>query len=192
MRRCAVLDSDLMAFQRTFAQLGTVCAKYPGEGAVPAYFRLLQRYEFVDVARAADAWAQSNTFFPQVADWLEAVRSTPKGEPLLELPREELAEWLDAERRGFEADVCSCRDCCNARIDGAMDDKPLRFVPTEDRFGTYEKRLMGAREVLRGHWAHGYELARWYQARANFYEVALRLKLGNPLQGDGAKSMETA
>lgn len=185
-------DSDLMGFHRVFAQLGSVTAKKPGDDAIPTYFRLLQRYDLVDVARAADAWAASNKFFPQAADWLEAVRSTPKGEPLLELPREEMAEWLDAERRRFEADSCSCRECCEARIACYMDDKPLRFVPTEDRYGAYEKRLIGSREVLRGHWAHGFELARWYQARSECYELMLRLKLGDALKGEGAKSMEAA
>lgn len=182
MRWCGVHDSDLIGFQRVFSQLASVTGKSPGDAAIPAYFRLLQRSEFVDVARAADAWAQGHKFFPQAAEWLEAVRSTPKGEPILELGMAEASEWLDAERRRFEADACSCRECCEARIAGAMDEKPLRFVPTEDRYGNYEKRLIGTREVLRGHWAHGFELARWYVARAECYEVMLKLKLGHPLR----------
>lgn len=184
-------DTDLIPFQGVFTDLASVTSKPPGGDAVATYFRLLKRCDFADVTRAADAWAQGHKFFPQAAEWLATVRSMPKGEPILELGTAETAEWLEAERRRFEADSCSCRDCCEARIDGQMDDKPVRFVPTEDRFGECETRLIGARQVVRGHWAHGFELARWYQARAGFYEVALRLKLGNPLEGEGAKPMET-
>lgn len=192
MRWCAVRDTDLPSFQRVVVQLAAAVGKKLDDTVVPTYFRLLQGQEFIDVARSADAWAQRSKFFPKAAEWLELARSMPKGEPLLEMARDEATEWIDAERRGFEADVCSCRECCEARINDQMDDKPLRFVPTTDRWGHTEKRLLGQREVLRGHWAHGEELARWYQARATFYDVALRLKLGNPLRGEGAKPMEAA
>lgn len=160
-RWCAVRDVDLPAFQRVMTQLGAVCSKKPEDGAVPTYFRLLQRYELSDVARGADAWAQNHKFFPQIAEWAEAIRSVPKGEPLLEMPRDEAAEWLNAERLKWEADSCSCRECLEA---GATS-LPIRFVPTLDRFEEYTKRLIGSREVLRGHWAHGYELVRWHVAR---------------------------
>lgn len=161
MRWFAVRDTDLPAFQRVMTQLGAVCAKKPDDGATPTYFRLLQRFELSEVARAADTWAQQHKFFPQAADWLEAVRSVPKGEPLLAMAREETAEWLDAERKGFEADPCSCRACTEAGVTAL----PIRFVPTLDRFEEYSKRLIGTREVLRGHWAHGHELLRWHLAR---------------------------
>lgn len=185
-------DTDLPAFKRVVEQLATAMSKKLDESIIPTYFRLLQNEELADLARAGDAWAQRSKFFPKAAEWLETVRSIPKGDPLLEMARDEAAEWLAAERHFFEAEPCSCRECSEARIAGYMDDKPLRFVPNEDRYGGYEKRVLGNREVLRGHWAHGFELARWYQARAGFYEVALRLKMGNPLRGEGGKSMEDA
>lgn len=188
-------DADLVGFQQVFRQMASAFGKKSDETSVPSYFRALQRCELVDVARAADAWVAREKFFPKPSEWLSTIRSLPSGEPsapLLEMSRDEAAEWIDAEQHHFEAEPCSCRACSEARIADAMDDKPLRFVPTEDRFGNYERRLLGSREVVRGHWAHGFELARWYQARAGYYEVALRLKLGNPLRGDGAKSMEAA
>lgn len=185
-------DTDHLAFQQVMRQLAAAFSKKLDETSIPLYFRALQRCEMVDVARAADAWVEREKFFPKAAEWLATIRGLSKGEPLLEMSRNEIAEWLDAERRFFQSDSCSCRDCSEARIAEQMDDKPLRFVPTEDRYGDYEKRLIGSREVLRGHWAHGFELARWYQARAVFYEVAMRLKLGDPLRGEGAKSMEAA
>lgn len=166
MRRCVVLDSDLPAFQRVVAQLAAVCAKAPGADATPALFRLLQRYDFVDVARAADVWAQGHKFFPTAADWIAAVRTVPKGEPLLQMSAEETSEWLHAEQSHYESEPCCCRECTAAGVT----DLPIRFVPTEDRFGEYEKRVIGSREVLRGHWAHGQELGRWYQAKTAFYK----------------------
>lgn len=175
MRWCAVHDSDLPAFQRVVTQLAAAVNKKLDDTVIPTYFRLLQGQDLREVARAADAWAQRSKFFPMAAEWLETVRSLPKGEPLLELPRDEMAEWLDAERRGFEADVCSCQECAAAGATALL----LRFVPTEDRFGEHEKRLLGHREVLRGHWAHGYELVRWHVAREACMVKWRGLKLGS-------------
>lgn len=166
MRRCVVLDSDLPAFQRVVAQLAGVCAKAPGADATPALFRLLQRYDFVDVARAADVWAQGHKFFPTAADWIASVRTVPKGEPLLQMSSDEAAENIHAERLHCVSDPCCCRECTEAGVT----DLPIRFVPNEDRFGEYEKRVIESREVLRGHWAHGRELARWYQAKTACYQ----------------------
>lgn len=174
MRRCAVHDSDLPGFQRVMTQLASVCAKKPEEGATASYFRLLQRYELSEIARGADLWAAGHKFFPQAADWLAAIREVPKGEPLFQMPRDEVIEWLDAERRKWEADPCSCRECTEAGATAL----PIRFVPTLDRFEEYTKRLIGNREEFRGHWAHGFELVRWHVAREDCMVLKRALKTG--------------
>ena len=50
----------------------------------------------------------------------------------------------------------------------------MRFVPTHATFDTYERAWDRRRKVVQivGHWAHGAELARWYEARAAFYACA--------------------
>lgn len=157
-----------MAFLRGYSKLG--------EGAAAQYFRVLKGFDFGDVARAADYWAGHEQFFPAPAQWVEAVSKVPKGQPLLELSVDQAREYADAEGRGFEGQCCTCRECAQ----NGVDEKPTRYVPTEDRHGETEQRTYRGRAVVVGHWAHGLELFRWYAARANFYEQAMRLKLGYP------------
>ena len=76
-----------------------------------------------------------------------------------------------AERLRYEDTPCSCVLCFRA----AVNDRPLRFVPTLTHDGGDELRAFHPQrrrvEVV-GHWAHGEELARWYQARAACFSRA--------------------
>lgn len=172
-------DGDLSAFMELFGKMASVYGKKANEDLAPTYFRILQPFDFVNVARAADRLMGRCKFFPKPAEWAEAVSEVPGGDPLDPLAGDEAKVWLDAEQRRFEADPCSCGECVAADVT----EKPLRFVPNIDRWDNTEKRLLGQREVLRGHWAHGVELARWYRARADFVEVGLRVQLRQPLDG---------
>lgn len=176
-----MLDSEYVAFQglmRGMSMLRGYSKLEPDAGG--QYFRVLKAHEFGDVARAADSWASHEQFFPAPSQWLEAVSRVPKGEPLLELSAEAAREYVDAESRGFEGQPCTCSECVSAGVA----EKPMRYVPTEDRFGEFEKRHYQSRTVLLGHWSHGQELARWYAARANFYEMAMRLRLYKPSEDE--------
>lgn len=175
-----MLDSEYVAFQglmRGMSMLRGYSKLEPDAGG--QYFRVLKAHEFGDVARAADSWAGREQFFPAPSQWLEAVARVPKGEPLLELSVEAAREYVDAQKRGYEAPPCTCSEC----VEAGVDERPMRFVPNEDRFGQFEQRTYRGLVVLVGHWSHGFELARWYRAKAECYEVMMRLKLGQRLTG---------
>lgn len=173
-------DSDAGAFAQLMARMGAVFGKKSADldGMIPMYFRALARFDYVEVVRGADVLLASEEHFPRPAVWADAIAKAPKGDPLQSMDPREAAEWLDAERRRWENEPCWCAECRAADVT----EKPLRFVPTLQASGETQKRLLGSREVSRGHWAHGDELRRWYQARADCYEMLARLKMGHPIR----------
>lgn len=169
-------DGQLVSFGQLLGRIGGVFGKRADDIAqlAPSYFRALKPFDYDDVARAADALTASEQHFPRPARWIQAIKDLPRGEALLVLPTTEIREWLDAERRGFEGAPCGCGTCREAGVE----DRPTRFVPVEPP----DRRVLDRRSVLRGRWIHGWDLARWYQARADCYEVMLRVKAGHPLR----------
>ena len=51
-----------------------------------------------------------------------------------------------------------------------MSDRPTRFVPEFTAEDIEDRAFCPAlnRLVVTGHWAHGYELKRWYEAKETF------------------------
>jgi len=131
------------------------------------YFKALRRYTVQQVQAGAEAWMQRGKYFPKPAEWIDAIpRRQPAAVEVSELSAVEAREWVDAERRGVEGEACGCVACRAAGID-----KPTRFVPEFNADDTDRRAQLGQRLVTRGHWAHGVELARWYRARADFWET---------------------
>lgn len=164
-------DGDLFAFMAIFRNLIQLFPKRMDEADVEklsrAYFNAMRRFTIPQIQAGADAWTQRGKFFPKPAEWMEAIPRRPLGasEALTPLHPADAAEYLDAERRGYEGDPCSCRSCQGADVSHRF----LRFVPESDVNGIDVKGLIGTRVVVRGHWAHGQELARFYAARDAFW-----------------------
>lgn len=175
---------ELFAFMAIFRDLMKVFPKRAGEDDIEPmaklYFRALSRFELADIQAGADAWTQRGKFFPKPAEWRDAIpRRDSERAALVEMTPSEAAEYLDAERRRFEGDPCSCRQCQGAGVTHRF----LRFVPEQDEQGRDARALIGKRIVVRGHWAHGYELDRWYAARDRFWTdfnaLVTRLSMSN-------------
>ena len=164
-------DSDVFRFQSVLKRL---CVTFrvrtdtdDFKVLAESYFDALRGWPFDDLERGAEAWISGQTRFPKPIEWKQAIPR--KQVELIAMGMSEAREYTRAELKGWEDDPCGCQHCVAAHVS----DKPLRFVPdfddndTELR-ATHPNRAMA---VTRGHWAHGDELARWYEARANFYNA---------------------
>ena len=169
-------DTDMAPFMGLLGRLGAVFSKREGdlELLAPSYFRALSRFSYVDVARAADYLLTVEQHFPRPVRWVAAIGETRKSDPLPALTGRDAAEHLEAARHGYEAPACGCEECLMAGVA----DRPVRFVPVEP----HRRVALGNQSVVRGRWIHGWELARWYQARANCYEALTRLAQGHPIR----------
>lgn len=165
-----MIDGELFAFVDVFKNLLRVFPKrleeHEGAQIQRDYFKALRRFTIHQVTAGADAWMQRGRYFPKPAEWIDAIPRRASAPEIPELSVAQASEWLAAERRGYEGDPCSCIDCREAIVD----DKSTRFVPEFDDLGNDLRVKIGERIVTRGHWAHGRELRRWYQARADFWE----------------------
>lgn len=169
-------DADLTPFMGVLGRMGTVFSKreHDLETMVPVYFRALQRFPYADVARAAEHLVTVEQHFPRPARWIAAIGETRKGDPLPALTGQDAYEQLQAQRQGYEGAPCGCEECLVAGVI----DRPVRFVPVDPP----ARVVLGTQSTLRGRWIHGWELARWYEARANGYEVMHRLAAGHPIR----------
>jgi hypothetical protein len=162
-------EMQSLDFTRLMKRLAVIFRLRAEEGDFAAlagsYFRALQRFELRDLERGADAWIQTQQRFPKPAEWRGAIPARTVEVPFLS--DDQAREQLRAEGLGYEDAPCRCPDCLAAGVN----EKPLRFVP-EERQGK-----IGERIVTVGHWAHGFELFRWYDARANFYNHCVELGL---------------
>lgn len=169
-------DADLTPFLDTFRELRGVLvhrrlAEDEESRQETAYFHALRRYHFRDVRGAADTLLRSSTKFPAPAEWIAAL---PKATPdARQLRSSEEREWRRAADLGWEDDPCGCVACAQAGVTH----RRLRFVPTvDDTTGTVEQAVdpNSGQVVTPGHWAHGEELARWYETRERFLATARR------------------
>lgn len=164
-------SDDLPGFHEVFRSLQRV---FPLRGSetdldrlVADYFRSLRRFGLPDVKAAADHWLAHGTKFPKPAEWIAAVPRRPVTDEARQMSRDEAQEHRRAELMAFEDQPCLCAECVRAGVD----EKPLRFVPEFDGDDREVKAFspLSQRLVTAGHWAHGEELARWYDSRATFY-----------------------
>jgi hypothetical protein len=165
-------QADFDAFGVEFRRLSAALEKYKQSPAeitqkIDAYFHVLKAFPLSDVIAKADTWLQTQVKMPKPAEWAAVVVRR-----LAEIPpmgEREAREWRAAEQQRWQAEPCGCQSC----VEAGVNDKPLRFVP-EERQAT---EPLSQRVVTAGHWAHGWELFRWYQARADFYNRCLELGL---------------
>lgn len=145
------------------------------EELAQTYFRALEEHPLDRVLQAAKAMLGSHRSMPKIADWLAQLRPGAHGSRVPSgvrvMVESEVAELARAERLGYQDEPCGCWECRRAGVDH----RPIRFVPT--LIGDEEERALHPRrdrvECL-GHWAHGEELVRWYDAKARFEERAGR------------------
>jgi hypothetical protein len=174
-----MFETDFSTFDRAF---GRVCGAYrlkvkptEAEELTRTYFKVLEAWPLDAVLVAGKkAMAKCRTF-PKVADWiaeLPATRERTAPADVRHMTTDEMDAHERAAAKRYEDDPCACPDCFNAFIH----ERPIRFVPTlvslladddERAFNTRRNQI----EVI-GHWAHGAELARWYQARDHFFALA--------------------
>lgn len=169
-------ESDVLGFTALAKRVGVALGRRTDfddfKGLTSTYFRALRRYDLVDLERAADLWIGRETRFPKPAEWASAI---PRQDlPCRVMSTNEAKDYLRADQLGFEDEPCGCLVCREAQVH----EKPLRFVPDDaDRGDLLVMNPITNKVVPAGHWAHGWELFRWYQARANHYDACLSLQL---------------
>jgi hypothetical protein len=172
--------SDYGTFDRAFRRV--LCA-YPVRSKVQTaevealsrtYFRVLADAPLGDVLAAGKACLGTCKRFPTVAEWVAAIPTPPRAAEAADvrvMATTERDEYVRAEGLRYEDMPCGCGACFQADVS----DRPLRFVPDEVN-GVLDRAIDAVRNrvVVTGHWAHGPELGRWYDARAAFYASAPR------------------
>ena len=175
-----MFDSDFVTFDRAFKRVsGAYRLKVKpaeAEELTKTYFKVLEAWPLDDVLAAGKKCMAKCKAFPKVADWIaelpadHQVRQAPADLRFMTATEMDAHERAAAKR--YEDDPCACPHCFDAYIH----DRPIRFVPTlvsllgddyEHAFNSRRNQV----EVI-GHWAHGDELARWYQARDRFFALA--------------------
>lgn len=132
-----------------------------------AYFHALKAHSLEDLIRKADRWLATEKTFPKPVEWA-SVKLPAQGPALATMSTREAHEWATAESRRWEGDPCDCASCREADVHWKL----LRFVPdfTAEDEPIHVHDPIKHRTVHRGHWAHGWELKRWYDAKTAFYE----------------------
>ncbi len=129
------------------------------------YFKALRYFSLAQVKAGAEQCIAELKFFPKPVEWSRRIPRRPPGEELPELSPSESSEYLQAELRRWEGEPCRCGPCKQAGVDHRF----LRYVPTFDAEDREMRVRIGTREICRGHWAHGEELRRYYEARDKFW-----------------------
>lgn len=168
-------QTDFEAFALEYKRLSAALERYkqgPAELATKtdAYFHVLKKFPLSDVIAKADTWLQSESKMPKPAEWAGVVVRRQGPEPPT-MSESQAREYRAAELAGYELPPCTCGLCKEAGVS----EKPLRFVPQDPPVKVWDPLLN--RLVTAGHWAHGWELFRWYQARADFYNRCVELGL---------------
>lgn len=164
-------DAEVFAFSDVFKGLERVFPKRLEEHERAhlhrEYFKAMRRFPLNQVQAGAEAWVSRGKYFPKPAEWIDAIPKA-SAQATVDLPalnESEARAYEQAERMRYEGRCCSCRECVEADVT----EKPTRFVPEFDAEDREVRVRCGERIVVAGHWAHGQELARWYQARGDFY-----------------------
>jgi hypothetical protein len=165
-----MLDSDFATFEDAFKRLsGGLNRKWPTRefrATVQIYFDALKVADLADVL-SAETTLRNRGRWPKVSDWLAALPVKAHAFSSDRIMRTaEVDVYMDALRRHYHGDPCSCLLCQDADVT----DLPQRFVPDFTPEDVEERAFCPAlnRVVVVGHWAHGYELRRWYAAKDKF------------------------
>ena len=168
-------DNQLTAFMDVFRRLLVIFPMRlnPSEldATMGSYFNLLRHHSLEAVTAGANAYMGTGKFFPKPAQWLEAIPRSGTSETVPEMSQSEAREYLRAAAKGWQDDPCGCPSC----IEAGVTHRFLRHVPDEDRDGRDVRMSIGGRVVTQGHWAHGWELLRFYAAKEAFTTDYLKL-----------------
>jgi len=162
--------ADEVVFAEKFIELRRAFQLRGDRGEVQqvmqVYFKALMRFPLRIVVAAADICIEKNDRFPKAAEW---IRAMPRRESSVFLPMQEpdASEHRRAVSLHYQDEPCSCHECKRANVTHRM----LRFVPEENSEGQDLRMLLDEKVVVKGHWAHGEELARWYVARDAYYAM---------------------
>lgn len=132
-----------------------------------SYFKALRKFTLSQIQTGSDRCVQQLKRFPRPAEWIDLIPRRTDTPEIQGMSEPDAKEHRRAEGLRYRDQACSCRGCRDAEVS----DKPIRFVPDLDRDGNERRVRDGERIVVAGHWAHGQELARWYQAKADFYNA---------------------
>jgi hypothetical protein len=164
-------DTEVFVFMETFRGLTRV---FPFRGTddeirdVGArYFKALRQFTLTQVQAGAEVCLQRNKHFPKPAEWIDAIPRRVQAIDVPVLSDEDTRVYHRAEALRHEDLPCGCAACQEAHVEW----KPLRFVPEVNPDGSDRKVKDAIRDriVTAGHWAHGWELARYWQAKGEFY-----------------------
>jgi len=182
-----VTDAELFPFMDTFRSVQRVFPLRGDEHEIrdvgASYFKAFRRFGLKDIQAGADRWIEQGKRFPKPAEWIDAIPRRVRVAEIVALSDEAGRDYERAERLRYEDAPCHCREC----VEAGVNEKPLRFVPETNHDGTDRRVRIGDRVVVAGHWAHGSELARWYQGRADFYNRCLELGIGRDVLNPGLK-----
>lgn len=168
----ADFDRFLQEFQRLSAALqGFKQSHIEAKGKADAYFHVLKRFPLADVIAKADHWLNTEAKMPKPAEW--AAVMIRKRVDLPVATQAQADAWTRAEAQRWQDSPCTCRECLEADVS----DKPRRFVPECTADDQDRKVLIDGKMQTAGHWAHGWELKRGYDARANFWNKCYELDL---------------
>lgn len=164
-------DTELFPFMDLFRSVARI---FPIRGAEhevrdmgASYFKTLRRYTLQQVQVGAEGCLQRCKHFPKPAEWIDLIpRHTAQAAEVPMMTEAQAHAYVRAESLRYEDAPCGCAECLEANVNW----KPLRFVPETD--GEHDRMVrdpLRDRTVTAGHWAHGFELQRYYQAKGAFY-----------------------
>lgn len=164
-------DSEMFAFSDVFKSLERVFPKrleeHERSRMTGDYFRILRKYPLAAIQAGAETWMQRGKYFPKPAEWIDAIpkRNEQAVSNVPEIPPQKAEDYRRAELKRFEGQPCSCHEC----VESGVTERPTRFVPETDADDNAVVMRDGEKLVTPGVWIHGYALARYYKARADFY-----------------------
>lgn len=164
---------DLPVFLETFRAIAHV---FPLRGTndeihqvESLYYRCMRRFPIDDIKIGAEKCLSACGKFPKPAEWIAKIPSGTGQSESRQMTDRDAREYRHAEKLCFQDVPCSCELCHQAGVTHL----PLRFVPDWDQRTDLPVKAFdasGRREVTDGHWAHGYELKRWHDARESFFQ----------------------
>lgn len=172
-------QGDLSQFADIFSGLERMLVSRklePGEHdrMLSDYFKALRHFPIDAIRGGAEVVAQRAKHFPKPVEWIDAM---PRADRSLNVPMMtsgESREYRAANASGWEADPCGCQACRSASVNHL----PLRYVPDVNSDGSQcLVKDEAGRVVNVGHWAHGHELRRYYDAKAEFFQRGQSLGL---------------
>jgi hypothetical protein len=164
-------DADQLAFSAVFLKLRKIFGLRGDQGdlnqVMESYFRAMLRFPLRAVEAGADAWIAKGEHFPKPAQWMACMPSQQNALALPVMVEPDVTEYRRAISLHYEDEPCGCHECKSADVSHRM----LRYVPDSDRDDQDVKLQLDGKVVVKGHWAHGQELARWYAARDAYFAL---------------------